>query len=66
MALKGGKLVITLKKAAGSVTVRPQRAGPDREQARFRPSVKKHKIKSLTVALKVTDAKQTAPRCLSS
>jgi len=59
VALKGGKLVITLKKAAGSVTI--SASGPlVSETKALRTSVKKHKTKSLTFTLKVTDAKHAA------
>ena len=59
VALKGGKLLITLKKAAGSVTV--NLSGPVlTETGALQTGVKKHKVKSLTVTLKVTDAKQTS------
>jgi hypothetical protein len=59
VALQGGKLVINLKKAAGSVTV--SLSGPVlTETGALQTSVKKHKVKSLTVTLKVTDAKHTA------
>jgi hypothetical protein len=57
VALKGGKLVITLKKAAANVTV--SLSGPIlTESGSLQTNVKKHKVKSLTVALKVTDAKK--------
>ena len=65
VALKGGKLVITLKKAAASVTV--NLGGPVlTETGALQTKVKKHKVKSLTVTLKITDAKRAAPRCRSS
>jgi hypothetical protein len=52
VALKGGKLLITLKKAAGSVTV--NLSGPVlTESASLQTSVKKHKVKTLTVTLKI-------------
>lgn len=58
VALKGGKLVITLKKAAGSVTVRL--SGPVLSESKaLQTKVKKHKTKTVTVTLKVTDAKHT-------
>jgi hypothetical protein len=58
VALKGGKLVITLNKAAGSVTV--SLSGPVlSESGSLQTKVKKHKTKSVTVTLKVTDAKHT-------
>jgi hypothetical protein len=59
VALKGGKLVITLKKAAGSVTV--SLSGPILSESKsLQTGVKKHKVKSVTVTLTVTDAKHTA------
>ena len=59
VALKGGKLVITLKKAAGKVTI--SLGGPVlTESGSLQTKVKKHKVKSLTVTLKVTDAKKTS------
>ncbi len=59
VALKSGKLVITLKKAAGSVTV--SLSGPVLTETRsLQTGVKKHKVKNLTVTLKVTDAKKTS------
>jgi hypothetical protein len=59
VALKGGKLVVTLKKAAGGVTV--NLSGPIlTESASLANRVKKHKVKSLTVTLKVTDAAHTS------
>ena len=59
VALKGGKLVITLKKAAGSVTA--NLTGPVLAESKpLQTRVKKHKVKTLTVTLKVTDAKHTA------
>ena len=52
VALKGGKLLITLKKAAGSVTV--NLSGPVlTESGSLQTRVKKHKVKSLTVTLKI-------------
>jgi hypothetical protein len=58
VALKGGKLAITLKKAAGNVTV--ILSGPVlTETSSLQSAVKKHKVKTVTVALKVTDAKHT-------
>jgi hypothetical protein len=52
VALKSGKLVITLKKAAGSVTV--NLSGPVlTESSALQTKVKKHKVKSLTVNLKI-------------
>ena len=58
VALKGGKLVITLKKAVGSVTV--SLSGPVLSESKaLQTSVKKHKTKNVKVTLKVTDAKHT-------
>ncbi len=59
VALRSGKLVITLKKAAGSVTA--DLTGPVLVESKpLQTRVKKHKVKTLTVTLKVTDAKHTA------
>jgi hypothetical protein len=59
VALKGGKLLIALKKAAASVTI--SLTGPVlTETSPLQNSVEKHKIKSVTVTLKFTDAKQTS------
>jgi len=59
VALKGGQLIITLKKAAGSVTA--TLSGPVLTETKsLQTGVKKHKVKSLTVTLKVTDAKHTS------
>ncbi|HUA03381.1 MAG TPA: hypothetical protein VMB27_05715 [Solirubrobacteraceae bacterium] len=60
IALKGGKLVITLKKAAGKVTI--SLGGPVlTESGSLQTKVKKHKVKNpLTVTLKVTDAKNVS------
>ncbi|HUA71374.1 MAG TPA: hypothetical protein VMA96_09840 [Solirubrobacteraceae bacterium] len=52
VALKGGKLVITVKKAAGSVSV--NLSGPVlTESSSLQTKVKKHKVKTLTVNLKI-------------
>jgi len=52
VALKGGKLVITLKKAAGSVSV--NLSGPVlTESSSLQTKVKKHEVKTLTVNLKI-------------
>ena len=52
VALEGGKLLITLKKAAGSVTV--NLSGPVlTESGSLQTGVKKHKVKTLTVTLKI-------------
>jgi hypothetical protein len=57
VALNGGKLVITLQKAAANVTVSLN--GPILTESKsLQTSVKKHKTKNLTVGLKVTDAKK--------
>ena len=59
IALKGGKLVITLRKAAGKVTI--SLGGPVlTESGSLQSKVKKHKVKTLTVTLKVNDAKGTS------
>jgi len=56
VALKGGRLVIALKKAAGKVTI--SLGGPVlTESGSLQTKVKKHKVKPLTVTLKITDAK---------
>ena len=58
VVLKGGKLVIGLKKPVGKVTI--ILSGPVlTETNSLQTKVKKHKVKSLTVTLKVTDAKNT-------
>ena len=55
VALRGGKLVITLKKAAGTVSVSLN--GPVLTETKaLQTGVKKKKVKSLTVTLNVTDA----------
>jgi hypothetical protein len=57
VALKGGNLVITLKKASASVSITA--SGPlVTETKALQTNVKKHKTKTLKFALKVTDAKQ--------
>jgi hypothetical protein len=59
VALKGGKLDITLKKAAASVTV--NLSGPVlTESGALQTAVKKHKGKSLTVTVTITDASSTS------
>jgi hypothetical protein len=59
VALKGGKLVVTLSKAASSVTF--SLSGPlVSESKALQTKVKKHKTKTLTFTLKVTDAKKVA------
>lgn len=58
VSLKGGKLVITLKKAAGSVTISV--SGPlVTETTGLQTQVKKHKVKTLNFTLTVTDTKHT-------
>jgi hypothetical protein len=57
--LKAGKLVITLQKAVGSVTVTT--GGPFLTETKsLQTNVKKHKTKTLKFALKVTDAKHNS------
>ena len=59
VAIKGGKLVITLKKPASSVTITA--GGPlVSETKALQTKVKKHKTKTLKFTLKVTDAKKKA------
>lgn len=59
VAIKGGKLVITLKNAAANVTI--SIGGPlVSETKALQTKVKRHKTKTLTFGLKVTDAKHTA------
>ena len=59
VAEKAGKLVITLKRAAGSVTV--NLSGPVlTETGSLQSGVKNRKVKSVAVTLKVTDAKRTS------
>ena len=51
--------MITLKKAAGTVTM--SLSGPVLTETKsLQTSVKKHKVKKLKVTLKVTDAKKTS------
>jgi hypothetical protein len=58
VAIKAGKLVITLRKAAAKVTL--SLSGPILTESKaLRTRVKKHKVKTVTVTLKVTDAKHT-------
>ena len=58
VALKSGKLVVVLKQATGTVTVNV--SGPAlTETGSLQSGVKKHKVKSVMVTLKVTDAKHT-------
>ena len=57
--IKGGKLVVTFKKAAASATITV--SGPlVSESKALQTKVKKHKVKSLTFSLKLTDAKKAA------
>ena len=57
--IKGGKLVVTFKKAAASATITV--SGPlVAETTGLQTKVKKHKVKSLTFSLKLTDAKKAA------
>ncbi len=59
VSIKGGRLVVLLKKAAGRVTITV--AGPLVSEGKsLHSKVKKHKAKSLSFTLKVTDAKHTA------
>jgi hypothetical protein len=58
VALKGGTLVVTLKKPAASVAVSV--SGPVlTETSSLQSRVKAHKVKSVTVTLKVIDTKRT-------
>jgi hypothetical protein len=58
VAVTGGTLMITLKKAAEDVAV--NLSGPAlTETSSLRSEVKKHKVTSVTATLKVTDAKHT-------
>ncbi|HET6869402.1 MAG TPA: hypothetical protein VFH80_26060 [Solirubrobacteraceae bacterium] len=59
VAIKGGKLVITLKKAAAKVTITA--SGPlVSESKSLQTKVKKHKTKTLKFTVKATDAKHTS------
>ncbi|MGN6871361.1 MAG: hypothetical protein ACTHMY_23435 [Solirubrobacteraceae bacterium] len=59
VAIKGGKLVITLKKAAGKLTITA--SGPlVSESKSLQTKVKKHKTKTLKFTVKATDAKHTS------
>ena len=58
VALKGGQLVLTLQKAAASVGVSVS-APVLTETGSLQSGVKKHKVTSATVMLKVTDTKGT-------
>jgi hypothetical protein len=58
-AIKGGKLVITFKKAAASATITVSDPLVS-ESIGVQTKVKKHKVKSLAFVLKLTDAKKTA------
>ncbi len=58
VTLKAGKLVLVLKRAAGSVTLSLR--GPLlTETGSLQSSVKRHRVRSVKVTLKVTDAKRT-------
>jgi len=58
VALKAGKLVLVLKKAEGSVTL--SLSGPLLTETRsLQSGVKRHRVKTVTVTFKVTDAKRT-------
>ncbi len=59
VAINGGRLVITLEKPAGQVTITA--AGPlVSETKALQTRVKKHEVKSLKFSLKITDAKKAA------
>jgi hypothetical protein len=59
VALRGGKLVVNLKKAASSVTITA--SGPLASETKaLQTKVKKHKAGKLTFSLKVTNAKGTS------
>jgi hypothetical protein len=59
VAIKGGKLVVTLKKAARTVTLTV--GGPlVSETTGLQTKVKKHKVKTLKFTVKATDAKHKA------
>jgi hypothetical protein len=59
VAIKRGKLVITLKKAAGKVTITA--SGPlVSESKSLQTKVKKHRTKTLRFTVKATDAKHTS------
>jgi hypothetical protein len=59
VAIKGGKLVITLGKAAGTVTF--TLSGPlVSETSALQTKVKKHKTKTLKFTVKSTDAKKAS------
>jgi hypothetical protein len=59
VAIKGGRLVITLKKPAGKVTITV--GGPlVTETKAVQTKVKKRKLKTLKFTLKITDAKRAA------
>jgi hypothetical protein len=58
-AIVGGKLVITFKKAAAKATITV--SGPlVTETTDLQKKVKKHKVKTLTFSLRITDAKSVA------
>ena len=59
VAIKGGKLVITLKSASNAVTITT--SGPlVSESKSLQTKVKNHKVKTLNFSVKVTDAKKTS------
>ncbi|MBV9806342.1 MAG: hypothetical protein JO286_04110 [Solirubrobacterales bacterium] len=59
VAIRGGKLVIALKNAAGRVTITA--AGPLVSETKgLQTKVKKHRVTSLNFSIKITDAKKVA------
>jgi hypothetical protein len=59
VALRGGKLVVTLKKPANNVTITV--SGPlVTESKALQSEAKKHKVKNLKFTLKITDANRNA------
>jgi hypothetical protein len=63
VAIKGGRLVITLSKPAGTVSITVSGSLVS-ETNGLQSSVKKHKVKNLSFTLKVTDAKKAATTLL--
>src|SRR5262249_37043431 len=59
VTIKGGKLVITFKSATAKATINLSGALVA-ESSGLQKKVKKHKVKSLTFSLKLTDAKKAA------
>lgn len=58
VTLRGGMLVVTLTRAAASITI--HLSGPVLAETRaLQSAVKKHKVTSVTVRLKITDARHT-------